>query len=103
MPITFDIASALNSIKSTILDSTYQYLSNDIQFVWFHRGPKFAIAFGNDVIMMSEGNAENTPLLSALPAEKGPVLLGLSVKCPTRETFAFLQRFDLSPYLLQIS
>ena len=42
-----------NSIKSTFLDSSHQYLANDIYFVWFRGVPHFFIVFGNDVIMMS--------------------------------------------------
>ena len=45
--------SGLNSIKGTFLDSSYQYLLNDIWFVWFHGSPYFSIVFGNDVIMTS--------------------------------------------------
>ena len=46
MPLTFDSVGSNSS-----LDSSYQILSNDIKFVWFHGGPKFAIALSNDVII----------------------------------------------------
>ena len=38
-------------MKCTFLDSSHQYLSNNIQFVWFRGGPYFSIVFGNDVVL----------------------------------------------------
>ena len=52
MPIIFDTV-AQNSIKSSFLDNSHRFLSNDLYFVYFRGGPNFAIVFGNDVIMTS--------------------------------------------------
>ena len=40
-------------MKSTFLNSSHQYLSNDIYFVLFRGGLNFAIVFGKQVIMTS--------------------------------------------------
>ena len=51
MAVTFDTVA---QIKKN-LDSSHQYLSNDMYFVWFRGGPNFAIFGGNDVIGYSSG------------------------------------------------
>ena len=50
MPITFDTVAQIQQKNNIFLDSSHQYLSNDIYFVWFHGDPNFAIIFGSDVI-----------------------------------------------------
>ena len=50
------LTQGLKFNKKHILDSSHQYLSNDIYFVWFRKGPNFAILFANDIMYQSVPN-----------------------------------------------